>query len=88
MDTSNERIAHQVSAFTDANRRSLDVLAAAIHRATGDEEPVCSARAWLLFKWARAQQEPRAAAAAMVRRMSEQSTAGRRVVTVATAAAR
>lgn len=71
MEAPSDAVAHAVATFTDAHRRSLEVLAAAIHRATGDDETICFARAWLLFKWARAQREPRVAAAAMVRRMGE-----------------
>ena len=60
MEAPSDAVAHAVATFTDAHRRSLEVLAAAIHRATGDDETICFARAWLLFKWARAQREPRA----------------------------
>lgn len=69
MEASSDAVAQAMATFTEAHRRSLEVLAAAIHRATGDDETICFARAWLLFKWARTQREPRVAAAQMVRRM-------------------
>ena len=70
MESEQDRIARRVADFTEAHRRSLTVLATAIQRATGDLEEACLARAWLLFRWARSQPDPRAAAAAAVRRMN------------------
>lgn len=71
METPTDAITRQIEAFTEVHRRSLEVLATAIQRATGDDEVMCSARAWLLFRWARSQRDPRAAAAGAVRRMNE-----------------
>lgn len=71
MEVTSIRIAQEIVRFTEAHQRSLDVLAAAIERVTGDPPDFCFVRAWLLFKWARSQREPRVAAATMVRRMSE-----------------
>ncbi len=80
METEQDHVARRVAAFTDAHHRSLTVLATAIHRATGDDDETCFARAWLLFRWARVQQEPKAAAAAIVRRMNEERRAGPRSI--------